>query len=380
MGKFFYTISICVLIFLITSCNNNNEPKSSPVGEVSVILNISNQTPAKYEYITLQAIIEDGRSIDRITWMCGGEEIGNEPTISYCFTDEGKYSISAKVISSDKNEGVALKEVTVLGTSLKYSLENFDSGKTWIMGHRGNTYLSEAPENSIKGIESCISLNGVVNVIEVDPRRTKDGILVLMHDETIDRTTTGKGKVKDLTLEEIQSYQLKLEDGTITSEKVPTLYDALIVGKGKIYFDLDIKDVPIKEVYDIVKSAGMLEQVFFYTDNMDIVKTMGNYDPAPIIYPQCIEETDVDFLASQSIKMAQLSLSKALDTDFPARLQDKGLLWTTNILDMKGYNYDSQMLEGNYTGVDKLLAKNVNMIQTDYPELLVRYLEEKGRR
>ena len=47
---------------------------------------------------------------------------------------------------------------------------------------------------------------------------------------------------------------------------------------------------------------------------------------------------------------------------------------------MKGYNYDSQMLEGNYTGVDKLLAKNVNMIQTDYPELLVRYLEEKGRR
>lgn len=54
-----------------------------------------------------------------------------------------------------------------------------------------------------------------------------------MHDETIDRTTTGKGKVKDLTLKEIQSYQLKLDDGTVTSEKVPTLYDALLSGKGK---------------------------------------------------------------------------------------------------------------------------------------------------
>lgn len=380
MKTIVYTISIFILTLLTTSCDNNNEPDTSSEGEVSVTLNVSNQTPAKYEYITLQAIVNDGRNIDEIKWMCGDQEIGNEPTINYCFTEEGKYSISANVTCSDKNSGVASKEVTVSGTSLRYSLENFDSGKTWIMGHRGNTYQSDSPENSIKGIESCISLNGVVNVVEIDPRRTKDGILILMHDETIDRTTTGTGKVKDLTLEEIQSYQLKLEDGTITSEKVPTLYDALMAGKGKIYFDLDIKDVPVKEVYDIVKSAGMLEQVFFYTEDMDVVNTIGKYDPAPVIYPQCIEESDVDFLASQGIKMAQLSLSKALDTDFPARLQDKGLLWTTNILDMKGYDYDSKMLEGNYDGVDKLLAKNVNMIQTDYPQLLVKYLEEKGRR
>lgn len=380
MKTIVYTISIFILTLLTTSCDNNNEPDTSSEGEVSVTLNVSNQTPAKYEYITLQAIVNDGRNIDEIKWMCGDQEIGNEPTINYCFTEEGKYSISANVTCSDKNSGVASKEVTVSGTSLRYSLENFDSGKTWIMGHRGNTYQSDSPENSIKGIESCISLNGVVNVVEIDPRRTKDGILILMHDETIDRTTTGTGKVKDLTLEEIQSYQLKLEDGTITSEKVPTLYDALMAGKGKIYFDLDIKDVPVKEVYDIVKSAGMLEQVFFYTEDMDVVNTIGKYDPAPVIYPQCIEESDVEFLASQGIKMAQLSLSKALDTDFPARLQDKGLLWTTNILDMKGYDYDSKMLEGNYDGVDKLLAKNVNMIQTDYPQLLVKYLEEKGRR
>ena len=374
MKTIVYTISIFLLTLLTTSCDNNNEPDTSSDGEVSVTLNVSNRTPAKYEYITLQAIVNDGRNID------GDQEIGNEPTINYCFTEEGKYSISANVTCSDKNSGVASKEVTVSGTSLRYSLENFDSGKTWIMGHRGNTYQSDSPENSIKGIESCISLNGVVNVVEIDPRRTKDGILILMHDETIDRTTTGTGKVKDLTLEEIQSYQLKLEDGTITSEKVPTLYDALMAGKGKIYFDLDIKDVPVKEVYDIVKSAGMLEQVFFYTEDMDVVNTIGKYDPAPVIYPQCIEESDVDFLASQGIKMAQLSLSKALDTDFPKRLKDKGLLWTTNILDMKGYDYDSKMLEGNYDGVDKLLAKNVNMIQTDYPQLLVKYLEEKGRR
>lgn len=47
------------------------------------------------------------------------------------------------------------------------------------MGHRGNTYQSNAPENSIKGIESCIALNGIVNVVEIDPRRTKMVLLSL---------------------------------------------------------------------------------------------------------------------------------------------------------------------------------------------------------
>lgn len=380
MKKFIYTILICILVLSFTSCSNDNEPETSPSGEVSVTINISNQTPAKYENITFEAIIESQSDIDKVIWNCQGKEIGTGMTITYHFTEEGEYPVTVKVVNSDKREGSASKSVTVSGTSLKYALNTFDSNKTWIMGHRGNTYQSNAPENSIKGIESCIALNGIVNVVEIDPRRTKDGIIILMHDETIDRTTTGKGKVKDLTLKEIQSYQLKLDDGTVTSEKVPTLYDALLSGKGKIYFDLDVKDVPVKEVYDIVKSAGMLEQVFFYTEDIDVVKTIINYTPSPIVYPQCIEASDIDVLASLDIKMAQLSLSKALDTNFPENLQQKGLLWTTNILDMKGYDYDTQMLQGNYTGIDKLLVKNVNMIQTDYPQVLASYLESKGRR
>lgn len=64
-------------------------------------------------------------------------------------------------------------------------------------------------------------IRGAVDIVEVDPRMTKDGVIVLMHDETIDRTTTGKGKVKDLTYEQLQSYRLKLADGTVTNHTVP---------------------------------------------------------------------------------------------------------------------------------------------------------------
>ena len=99
------------------------------------------------------------------------------------------------------------------------------------------------------------------------------------------------------------------------------------------------------------------------------------------MYPQCINKSDIDKLsANKDIRMVQLSLNKAIDTDFPEALVEQGLLWATNILDMKGYNYDSQMLEGNYTGVERLVVKNVNMIQSDYPQILHNFLKDKGKR
>lgn len=66
MKTIVYTISIFILTLLTTSCDNNNEPDTSSEGEVSVTLNVSSQTPAKYEYITLQAIVNDGSNIDEI--------------------------------------------------------------------------------------------------------------------------------------------------------------------------------------------------------------------------------------------------------------------------------------------------------------------------
>ena len=210
---------------------------------------------------------------------------------------------------------------------------------------------------------------------------TKDGVIVLMHDETVDRTTTGKGKVKDLTYKEIQSFNLKNEKGESTKYKVPSLYDILIEGRGKIFFDLDIKDIPFNEVYNVVKQAGMIDQVLFYTEKLDILNNLNKYNPQPIMYPQCINKSDIDKLsANKDIRMVQLSLNKAIDTDFPEALVEQGLLWATNILDMKGYNYDSQMLEGNYTGVERLVVKNVNMIQSDYPQILHNFLKDKGKR
>ena len=212
---------------------------------------------------------------------------------------------------------------------------------------------------------------------------TKDGVIVLMHDETIDRTTTGKGKVKDLTYEQLQSYRLKLADGTVTNHTVPSLYDALVAGRGKIFFDLDfLNKVSPKELYDVVKSCGMLDRVFFYTsNNLDVLQNILDYSPAPIPYPQCENEEHADFLSQQpGVMFAQISLSKTLNGGLSTAISSKGLFVSTNMLDMNGYTYDTQMTQGNYTGVDLILSKGINLIQTDHPQLLDTYLKQRGKR
>ena len=112
-----------------------------------------------------------------------------------------------------------------------------------ISGHRGGM-LSGYPENCIESFEKTLSFAEAF--FEIDPRLTKDSVIVLMHDETIDRTTTGKGKVSDYTYAELQQFNLVDRDGKVTDFKIPTLKACLDWSKGKTILNLDIKDVPLE--------------------------------------------------------------------------------------------------------------------------------------
>ena len=81
----------------------------------------------------------------------------------------------------------------------------FEKGKTVVVSHRGD--WRNAPENSIQAIQNCIDMG--VNMVEIDIKKTKDNVLILMHDQTLDRTTSGKGKPEDYTLAELKQLRLK---------------------------------------------------------------------------------------------------------------------------------------------------------------------------
>ena len=79
---------------------------------------------------------------------------------------------------------------------------------------------------------------------EIDPRLTRDSVIVLMHDVTIDRTTNGTGRVADYTLAELQQFRLKDRDGNLTEFRIPTLEEAIRWSQGKTILNLDIKGCP----------------------------------------------------------------------------------------------------------------------------------------
>ncbi|WP_431294464.1 glycerophosphodiester phosphodiesterase family protein [Pedobacter sp. P26] len=111
----------------------------------------------------------------------------------------------------------------------------FKGKEVVVAAHRGD--WRNAPENSLQGLKNCIALG--IDIIEIDLRKTSDGQLVIMHDPTIDRTTNGKGKVADYTLEQLQKFWLINGTGHITAHRVPTLEEYLSIAKGNIIICVD---------------------------------------------------------------------------------------------------------------------------------------------
>ena len=142
--------------------------------------------------------------------------------------------------------------------------------KVEIIGHRGAAELE--PENTIRSIIKAIECEA--NFVEVDIRRTKDGVLIAMHDETVDRTTNGTGKVSELTFEEIR----KLDAGK--GEKVPTIEEILDVTKGKVKLILELKEKGYEDqVIELIKSKNMINDVIVVSFHANAIRRIKELEP-----------------------------------------------------------------------------------------------------
>jgi glycerophosphoryl diester phosphodiesterase len=118
-----------------------------------------------------------------------------------------------------------------------------------ICAHRGGI-IKGYPENSIATLEQMMTK--ISTFFEIDPRLTKDSVIVVMHDATLDRTTTGKGKLADYTWEEVKKLKLKDDKGNPTEYGINTLDEVLQWAKGKTILMLDKKDVPFDMLYKAI--------------------------------------------------------------------------------------------------------------------------------
>lgn len=82
-----------------------------------------------------------------------------------------------------------------------------------VCAHRGD--WRNTPENSLQGLKNCIAMG--IDMVELDLKKTKDGVLIIMHDKTIDRTTTGTGRPQDYTLDSLKKLFLRKGNGAIST-------------------------------------------------------------------------------------------------------------------------------------------------------------------
>lgn len=128
-----------------------------------------------------------------------------------------------------------------------------------VCGHRGGVYTG-FPENCLASLDRLRRYLPIF--FEVDPRMTRDGIPVLMHDDTLDRTTTGKGALANHSLYEIEKLSLVDGQGNITSFCVPTVEEAIRWSSNRIVLNFDRKDVPDGVLCSLVERLNAHNCIF----------------------------------------------------------------------------------------------------------------------
>src|SRR5262245_267049 len=149
-----------------------------------------------------------------------------------------------------------------------------------LFGHRG--FTRDVPENSLAALTAAVKL-GLAGS-EIDLRTTRDRKIVLMHDETVDRTTSGQGPVSSMTASQIHALRLERADGSFTDETVPDFDAVLRFMSGHPTFSLafDAKDIDLVDVGQRVIAAGVQDRVVFFIDDplaVDRARAVKRVDP-----------------------------------------------------------------------------------------------------
>lgn len=147
-----------------------------------------------------------------------------------------------------------------------------------IIAHRG--HLTDLPENAMSSIKEVLKLSP--DYVEIDVGITKDDQIILHHDSTLERTTNGRGWIRDKTLEEIKELKLKDLEGKITSESIPTLEEVMeIMRKQNINLQIDAKyydsDIFAEMLVQRIKSNNT-EKTIITSTNLKFLKKIRKLD------------------------------------------------------------------------------------------------------
>ena len=260
-----------------------------------------------------------------------------------------------------------------------------------VISHRGD--WRNYPENSIPAIESVIRKG--VDMMELDVKMTKDSVLVLMHDKTIDRMTNGKGKVSDITYDSLMKFNMRRAHNVATdSIKVPTLREALLCCKDRILVNVDHAYPYYKEIVALTEELGVTGQVLMKGKSSieqvreDMSKNENNLLYMPIVD---INKPQGQTLFSEYVESGTVPMAFEVCWQKPGEELDNCLaeirrmgsrIWVNTLWPSLcgGFgNDDDAALADPALVYGRHIQAGASMIQTDRPELLLNYLRSIGR-
>ncbi|WP_226673481.1 glycerophosphodiester phosphodiesterase [Rossellomorea aquimaris] len=237
-----------------------------------------------------------------------------------------------------------------------------------LFAHRGVS--GEAPENTLAAFKAAAESGA--HGIELDVQLTKDGQIVVIHDETIDRTTNGTGYVKDMTWEQLRTYDAgSWFHSTFQGESIPSLEEVLDVVTAhhdSMIINIELKndqfDYPHLEgkVLELLNEKGMKEQTIISSFNPESLKRVRELDP-DIETGFLFEGIPANIM--DRIKPLQVN---AIHCDASFAQSPKG----RNVMDM---GMPLRVFTINTMEEFQLVKKTgVEVVMTDYPGLFLEHL------
>jgi glycerophosphoryl diester phosphodiesterase len=257
-----------------------------------------------------------------------------------------------------------------------------------VVAHRAD--WRREPENSIPAIEAAIKMG--VDMVEIDLKKSKDGVLLLMHDETLDRTTTGHGKPADYTWAELQKLTLKNEHGGPTRLRIPTFEQCMLAAKGRVMVNVDKGYDYYQEAYDVLEKTGTVDHAVIksYEPYAVVKAAHGNLLSSKLLYMPIIGLGKPGATASireyeQQLRPVAYELNFASDTalthsNYQTIPKTGSKLWFNSLWASQNAGHDDERsVEENQPadGWGWLLAHGATIIQTDRPAELIAYLRAR---
>lgn len=266
-------------------------------------------------------------------------------------------------------------------------LNDPESDYVMVVAHRGD--WRNAPENSLQAIQNCIDMG--VDMIEIDIRKTIDGVLILMHDETIDRTTNGSGKVSEMTWDELKKLRLTNGIGSWTNHRIPTLEEVLNLTRGKILINLDKGYEIFNDTYELVRKNGQLKEVVFkgWMKSYEIAKKEITLDSIMFMPIIALEETGwkeiIHSYSSNNYRPVAYEVIFKTEGKEEEALEliqrQDSKLWVNSLWPFLNADHDDDRAVYDARGsYGWLIEKGTTIIQTDRPGLLIEFLKVNNYR